>query len=268
MKEHVHYVDWDLARRYLLEGMSRWPFGNIVPLVAWYKNNDKNAHPLKLTKVKNVAYKWQYFEEDDGSFGLPPGWTRHHEDRNWGEYRDEYPGILDSNTADQKYLYMHKSDAETSFFYPIPTGPGSISSSAQTQSCSQYLHFSTERAYLCMEINGSILLIICKDGRYIGYIDPTSASYDTTVIAKDTTFEMIVISEGCVPVRATRIRGATWFPELEVLNQVDDTEDYCFYNILLIERDDSNTAYRAGLGRVWKAAWELQAREKIDVILG
>jgi hypothetical protein len=44
-------------------------------------------------------------------------------------------------------------------------------------------------------------------------------------------------------------------------------QDYEFYNMLWIEREDG-IAYRKGLGRVWKEVWELQKFDAIDVILG
>ena len=46
-----------------------------------------------------------------------------------------------------------------------------------------------------------------------------------------------------------------------------DSEFYTFYNVMHIEWENG-IAYRRGVGTVYKAMWESQALEEIDVILG
>jgi hypothetical protein len=47
----------------------------------------------------------------------------------------------------------------------------------------------------------------------------------------------------------------------------NESEVYGFYNVLCIEWDEG-IAYRCGIGRVAKAAWERQNLEQIDIKLG
>ena len=67
---------------------------------------------------------------------------------------------------------------------------------------------------------------------------------------------------------ATSETGLYDFEVLAVCtNELQDANVYKFYNVLFIEWKEG-VAYRKGLGRVSKEAWERQATEWIDLTLG
>lgn len=107
-----------------------------------------------------------------------------------------------------------------------------------------------------MEVHPPIL-IHDHDGSYCGYVQLDSSSYEINKPGGTKLHEFIAISEGNTPMRVL-IHDASserFFPDVKYLAEgLCCTEDYCYYNVLLIERDEKDIAYRAGLGRILKSA--------------
>ncbi|KAF4627891.1 hypothetical protein G7Y89_g10261 [Cudoniella acicularis] len=94
--------------------------------------------------------------------------------------------------------------------------------------------------------------------------DDEAMSHKTECSCKDV-LELVAISQGYAynSVLSSEDTLLEWaHPE-----RPKGTETYQFYNVLCIEWEDS-IAYRRGIGRVFKDAWERQELEWIDLMLG
>jgi hypothetical protein len=59
-----------------------------------------------------------------------------------------------------------------------------------------------------------------------------------------------------------------YLEEWMCIDEIKDTCEYEFFNVLWIERGKGDVAYRKALGRVWKTAWQRQVIEEVDIMLG
>jgi hypothetical protein len=80
-----------------------------------------------------------------------------------------------------------------------------------------------------------------------------------------TACELVAISAGYAIGGLSSIAMVEW--RLQEPPSVSDGERYEYYNVLWVEWRDG-IAYRKGLGRVVKSAWEAQDLEWIDLVLG
>lgn len=72
----------------------------------------------------------------------------------------------------------------------------------------------------------------------------------------------------CLSLASARGSGvSSAYPEVSLNETFAENGVYEFYNVLLIDRQ-SNVAYRNGLGRVWKPAWERLRKDIVPVRLG
>jgi hypothetical protein len=94
--------------------------------------------------------------------------------------------------------------------------------------------------------------------------DDTAMSHKTQCPCKDI-LELVAISQGYAYNSALSSRNTVL--EWDHPERPKDSEMYQFYNVLCIKREDS-IAYRTGIGRILKDAWERQELEMIDLMLG
>jgi hypothetical protein len=147
-------TDWDFDEKVIRDSHSWSAEGNFdhtatdrsyyrwtKPVIEWHKFDNRSGNRPTFDLVNNLAQKHRHFMRDDGTFDLPDGWNRHAElerpCRTYPEYQ-------------QKFYYTHKSDAEATFFYPLPL----VSESNPTQNRENaypYLKFRTRSAFFQLQ---------------------------------------------------------------------------------------------------------------------
>jgi hypothetical protein len=185
------------------------------------------------------------------------------------------------------YHWKHQDEPRKRFRYPIP-----IPTSVEEQYddiLEPYLYFKTDRAWLrlcsspkdaCL---GSTASLHDKSDNWVGIMRLNPNEELSESAAREKWYEFISISLGKVPIVSDSNIPAPALPPdsvfrkefggrmLEEWDLISERHRnaafYEFYNVLWIERRNG-VAYRKGLGRVTKNAWESQDLEEIQVTMG
>jgi hypothetical protein len=209
----------------------------------------------RQTTTRLVSNGLQYRGRAFRSTPLPPGWAR------------------------DGYDYKHDSDHLTLFRYPIlispTTGPEQLL--ALTPPPGSYLSFTTLHGFFEVEINIkkgvrnrdntplSIGNIYSRSNRWVGqfrshetWIGIQSSNYDG-----DEKLEFVAIS-AATERETSHVFDDEFLKEPGVMGEGGLLE---FVNVLWVERI-GGVCYRRGLGHILAKAWDLQAKETVDVLLG
>ena len=244
-----------------------------------------NSHQSPTAKPEKIVCSWLQSRDDhpwSTDTPLPPGWKRVDigADHKWSDM--EYSGpIRSSNTDIPKWCFTHESEPETEFWYPLHI-PELGEHDTLTESLPPFISCRTRRGYATCgsseqrriygpyEGDVPFCSLVNDDGEWIGALevhdhmaladpsDPNSHSLFGNV------FELVELGEGGC--QDGFPFGCPALPEYD-LPARPKTGFYEFYFVLWIEWI-SNIAYRRGLGRVMKAAWEAQGLDDIDLMLG
>ncbi|KAF8849346.1 HET-domain-containing protein [Acephala macrosclerotiorum] len=225
-------------------------------IVKWFKQDQA------CTKLIAVANKFHVCRSQWVN-KVPQGWSRHEKDG--------------------RTYYKHESIEHSEFRYPIalPESAGKVG--LIKEQFSHYLHFKAVRAWLnigtAVGQNPTEYLtvsLVDDHGRWAGAIRlPFSHRNDLTTlpdtVSKDMRFELIAIATGKLRDQGLRKNVPGYkilrIPEWHCEERPKRAEFYEFYFVLWIEWHDG-IAYRRGLGRVEKQAWEQLSAEEIDIKLG
>lgn len=247
---------------FLLSGMTE-DYIEIAPLVKWYKRCSK-THQLWL--INNSYHNFRSANHTK-TLLLPPNWSY-----------DE---------KEKCYYWKHQNEPSKRFRYPIPI-PASVEEQEDDIS-EPHLYFKTNRAWfrLCSTLKdvnpGFTASLQDKSDNWVGivHLNPNEELSESEMRKEE--YEFISISLGKVPIVSDLNVPAPALPpdstfRKEFAGRVLEEWDfiskghrnsslYEFYNVLLIERRNG-VAYRKGLGRVMKNAWESQDLEEIEIALG
>jgi len=114
--------------------------------------------------------------------------------------------------------------------------------------------------------------VVDKDEKMIGVLrlpqrlqeNPLSIVSGGKLLPLDEALEFIVISEGSA---SERDDPDARLEQKSIWRSIGSPQ-HNFYNVLWIGRDKDGTAYRQGLGRVFKEAWDAEAgTENVEVML-
>ncbi|KAI0866664.1 heterokaryon incompatibility protein-domain-containing protein [Xylaria cubensis] len=240
-------------------GIMSWENVEIYPQVDWHKTR---LHTGTNERINNGYHEAAKMKEDK-SIPLPEGWSRVSLNQ-------------DDNTQEG---FVHDDLPGTIFIWPLQVP--SHSSNGPKHSFQPYLSFRTSRAFLnvgarlqpaweeklwSLTANAVVSVVSmfhlhADNGNWSGVL--ISNGSEETLSCK--ALECIVVSG-----------GVAWKDEnneqtsLEEWVQVDvirSLPTYEFYNVLFIEWEQG-IAYRKGVGRVWKEAWEQLDTSIADVVLG
>ncbi|KAF4973567.1 hypothetical protein FSARC_176 [Fusarium sarcochroum] len=170
-------------------------------------------------------------------------------------------------------LFHHPCDPERRFKYPISlvTNEEEVD---QTKEASFYISCKTERAWFFslpedgglaahkLERDGVVNLYDSKE-TWVGCLRVQTRIKLWRLLCRKEKIELTAISIGSIDSDASGWTHLDEHPELERQNR----GVFEFYNVLLVEWKDG-VAYRHGIGRVDKLAWERQSREELELILG
>jgi hypothetical protein len=244
----------------------------VSPKVTWfYGQTLLERFPVKISGHTYIKHL------NDVSLPVPPGWS-----------------ISGSN-------YYFNNQYSTASSFPLPISSNQVSRTVSAR----YLFGRTTRAYL-KSAKGVVFSSLPRrahqltthlqdtNGYLIGELNLNLAQIDYQESRKQTEYELVVISAGEIDAHIRVVKqtvnnetsdlpmillpdGLGWaqvhfnFP-LGSVTSADFQKEFLphrigLYHVLWIEWEDG-IAYRRGLGRVLKEAWDSMATEEIDLVLG
>lgn len=241
----------------------------VIPAVTWFFGNT-----LQERLPVNISCHTYIDHGINSRLPLPPNWSY----------------------SSRKSCYYYKEQENTASAYPLPIA----SSQSPRLFSARYLFCRTRRGYFkskkfrngegsrYMESRGLLdLTIMLQDnhGNWIGALNPFLDLTDLKAPTEGTEYELVVISSGALVGRIYNnhpwelSHGIGWghFDVFDMIKKqsppvgvrTDDSEPSIieFYYVMWIEWEDG-IAYRKGLGRVLKEAWDRETTEDIDLVLG
>ncbi|KAI3327251.1 HET-domain-containing protein [Xylariaceae sp. AK1471] len=270
---------WDRVLGYVKKCSTR---GNgvslerVSPLVEW-----SWAETLKGTKSLIRDSWYEHIEAYWNKLGTPcpQGWTRH---------RIKDPSALPSweiANQPQPYVlplcfYKHESEPDSEFWYPLPMSREKAPAIAHI--LARYITCRTRRCWL---VSGEVIVhkyrkrihtISLRDrrGNWVGALrlcEPlgSGGGEDGTGEKRKEriTLEFAEIARGSMRNDTDLNVGLNELEEWGLDERPKSGVLYEYYYVLWVEWREG-VAYRKGLGRVHKDAWESQEREWIDLVLG
>ena len=271
------------GREAKLPGTNVAPVLPVYPKVTWfYGQSLLDRFPISISGHTYIRYLSRHLTKK--SLPLPPGWS----------YGFDPSGL-------SCYRFNNQEGTGSSFPLPISANQASHTASAR------YLFGRTTRAYLRSAKRTSSrmlfqhrryqLIIQLQDtnGYCIGELNLNLAQTNFQQPKEQTQFELVVISAGeiCGQVRGLKKAAHNEASDLHRIllpdgfgwgevdfdfplgNDFHLSEDFFkfvperigLYHVLWIEWEDG-IAYRKGLGRVLKKAWDQMETEEIDLVLG
>jgi hypothetical protein len=247
------------------------PAAELYPMVDWYKisNETRERH-----RIDNSYFEYQRMPMDNNK-SLPRGWSRYTHHQSHPDLRQDQEDVV---------YFKHTAIWGKQFIYPFPIAeeplrhaPASWSNHLAFTTTSRFLVLSSEMKgrvesggygwsnYHNAEVAGCIVFsLVDAAGNWVGLIRGNEDDERNAPVGE--ICQIIVISGGVVKEDAWD-RATNGFMELEVRKEFKGIEVYEFFNVLWIEWKD-RVAYRRGVGRVWKPAWEEKDAESVDVVLG
>ncbi|KUJ11163.1 HET-domain-containing protein [Mollisia scopiformis] len=243
--------------------------GTTKSIIRWYskERDSTKLHPIDGPRTLEAVMAEGF--KEDGT--LPTGWRRiEYKDREWHDH-------VSTGFTPPKYLFIHESEPESEFWFPVPTAQDYTDSPALP--LGNLLCCKTQKSSLLIGrrrvIKGKNPLklehdLLDKEMRWSGIIQlhntnqlPLENEDISTKLALPC--DLVVISEGFV-LEGSRLYSIPGW-EFDERPKGPHGTKYEFFNVLWVEWED-DIAYRKGCGRVMKSAWDAQDPEWIDLTLG
>jgi hypothetical protein len=239
-----------------------------TPRVKWYTQTSLGADRIAVD-CDWMRYRHQYTDTD--TLPPPPGWTRQPiEERN----NDSSPPLHVIRSP--RWIYKHESLPKSEFWHPLPFGdtPDDMPPNVLVP----YISCRTQKAIVIggerFESQGSAhrgpnISLLDQSGIWIGALDlheepPKGDEADWTKHRLiGAAFEMVDVGAGRCPAEHSCPQMNEW-----LLKERPRTGEYYEWIYTLWIEWEDGIAYRKGLGRIVKAAWETLNKEEIDLILG
>lgn len=244
-----------------------------LPLIQWFSRELIDSEPRLIEASR---YAWELKESSlRGGIDLPRGWSRFEHIPSQSEV-GRSPGL-----TPPQYFYQHESDPSIEFWYPIPL---CSLQQPQKQNYDSLLSCFTQRTFLCLaerfgwgNVYGPITLnpqfsIRDDQGRWLGALQPDEELPPMSQEPKPmdekscVSCELVAISRGYAYEGYAEHGMAEWTYN-ERPKAGGKGSKYEYYNVLWVEWVEG-IAFRKGLGRIEKSAWEEQELEQIELILG
>jgi hypothetical protein len=261
----------------------------IHSLVEWYK---KPIDSEGLVPITNSFYEWRKISEDP-LVRLPQGWHRKPKEEANIIGSTAQTSALPMSESSPSSIFWHDSDPDSEYrsvVHLVHDGPRAELADHEWEPFlffSAYYsphivyetffafdrfagHFSQYLVIKCDE-KGIIGILRCCDDFYVdvdGYPDLASGDISPiSAIEEPFYVHLIVISRVTLARKDFGDIPLFMFPELKIPGFLDGDEDYDYYNVLCIEWQDG-VAYRRGIGRIQKRAWDRMGYEELNIILG
>ncbi|KAI1213344.1 HET-domain-containing protein [Annulohypoxylon truncatum] len=244
----------------------------VSPLVRWSWLEEQNG---ARTHIQDNWYEYENKFWNNLEDPCPMGWTRHRIID-----PESVPGWQVANQpdsqADALCYYTHDSEPGSEFWYPLPTRKAD--QRIEPQIFAPLITCKTRRGWLLAakefenpgRKRGSMISLRDQAGNWAGALLLHEPLFEEANRNTDNRIrvELVEIASGSVRNDARYLEPLNQILEEWVLDERPKGGPcYEYYYVLWIEWRDE-IAYRKGLGRVQKHAWELQDREWIDLVLG
>jgi len=245
------------TRIYREDGLSTpWiPRVRLIPLAKWYKVRirDKERVP-----IHNSYHKFERLREATEE-ELPTGWNRHHHPD--GDY------------------FAHEFAPFSKFSYPIPIVDG-LSLGQDFEFESTLICVASQSMFVIGKptnaelLSTSVVHLTTRSGAIVGCLGFSDVEFSDDL--EGFACELIAVSEGHVlsPERIEDEYGNSSDWAIKEWNLASSHEEpvadelcYKFYNVFWVQWR-GNVAYRKGLGRVGKTAWDRSQPRRIEFNLG
>ncbi|KAI1762084.1 HET-domain-containing protein [Hypoxylon sp. FL1150] len=245
----------------------------VFPLVQWSWLEEQNG---TQTPIRDSWYEYKSKFWNKLTDSCPPGWTRHCIENPAVE--DDWRGKPQPEIGVAPLcFYTHESEPGSEFWFPLPSCD--TNQQTKTHIFASFISCKTRRAWL---VAGEA--VSCSDptwksqsplkslrdqvGRWAGLLmlhEPLDREMEQNADGL-VTIELVEVACGHAynDVPAWDIVG---LEEWDLEERPKDGRFYEYYYVLWIEWKNG-IAYRKGIGRVEKNAWERQEREWIDLVLG
>lgn len=238
----------------------------INPLVqwSWHDTQSSLTHPIEESWVKHQKLFW-----NNCQVSCPTGWARHTISHvstipPWQISNQPEPG------ANPLCFYKHDSEPEAEFWYPLSlpvTGP-------QSQKLASLISCRTRRAWLvageeftpACRRRGVEISVRDRTGNWAGALQ-LHGQVSSELCQPDLALELVEIAVGHMRNDAGEANWGQVLDEWDLEERPKGGILYEYYYVLWVEWKDG-VAYRKGLGRVEKNAWEAQERGWINLVLG
>jgi hypothetical protein len=238
----------------------------VAPLEQWYTLRDTEE---KGTAIRNTWYEYRMkYLGSQPEVPCPAGWTRHptsESAKNSLHYGIPRPGVVPDS------FFTHKSQPETEFWYPLPL-PDSNEYGDPAQQLVPFIACRTRRGRLLPgeqipSVESEVISLRDCSGLWLGALH----LHDSLEALKDEingqALELVEVARAYMPYEGNDNSIRLKIPEWECSELPRTGLLYEYYYVMWIEWQGS-IAYRKGLGRVEKRAWEAQELEWIDLTLG
>lgn len=251
-----HYGHLVFGQPYFRQWLERGDFAlPLTPTVKWYRGNQLGERfPITPSGRRHIDHITRRSLKLPRR--LPKGWNR------------------------EGLHYIYKRDSRSSSTYPLPIIKGQVPCVISAR----YLFCRTTRAYL-RSVRSEVTTLMPlglpehlstiledKDGRLVGSLNLNLRPMDAIDTPAGTMFELVAISAGAILKRTFQSSQGLvsytigWGHNPGIVSVADATVEE-FYYVLWIHWEDG-IAYRRGLGRVLKYAWEREVVDEIDLVLG
>ncbi|KAI1746812.1 heterokaryon incompatibility protein-domain-containing protein [Xylaria castorea] len=242
-------------------GTMSWENIEIYPKIDWHKTHLDTGTNQRINNGYHEAAKMK----KDKSIPLPEGWSK---------ASSTQGDIIQEG-------FVHDDLPGTVFLWPLQVPDHS--SHGSKHSFQPYLNFRTSRAFLnvgarlqpaweeklwSLTVNAVVSVVSMfhlhlDNGNWAGVLISNGAS--ESLACSHEARECIVVSGGVTWKDANDEQ--TSLEEWAQVDVIKSLPKYEFYNVLFIEWEQG-IAYRKGVGRVWKEAWEQLNTSVVDIILG
>lgn len=282
-------------------GTAHWRPFQAIPMLKWETCSSVGSDPVPIPYQNEwYDFKARYMGKKDG---LPPGWHYEMEDmdalqdklRKDEEQRKEYPDISRFQDPDcpvkseaellTSYFYRHDYAPDRKFWHPVPVGSDKAELSQSQIHYGRYLRAKTQKARLwavrpLQNTTFPVALSYQQPGMFVAPMFSTILGV-TTVLRNNAGVDVGELQidwiddsdrvmayepgEGEIghPCDIVAISRGFDFPQ----PMEPEKETYTFYNVLWVVWVDG-IAYRRGVGRVKRQAWDGLDRGDIELILG
>jgi hypothetical protein len=229
----------------------------LEPILHWYKKSI-SPNTDKLTKIDNSIFKFRSLR-NNAAQPMPPGWTR-------------------SIGEGGRMYYSHKLIENRTFSYPLPISDQPYNT--QSEAYEPYLYLTASRTFLKIGatlrddnvLHTTLVALLDSQNQLVGSVRLHTERNAYQKGAENC--ELIAISRGTIEdSQLTRKllnlkNSEEWeFWKWDAETKKNNEAIYEFYNVLWIKWLDG-IAYRQGIGRVARSAWERQNLQQIDIKLG
>jgi hypothetical protein len=263
----LHHSIWESALQ------QAWDAEITTPLVSWYYHRNRTE---KGELIQNHWYEHEVkYLGDRHPHPCPAGWTRHQISGKSVCPPFKIRNFLPESVAASHVSFRHESEPESEFWYPVPL-PDDEDCAAPPQQLAPFISCRTRRGWLLVgdptnPVPSSTIVGVSLRDRTnpcVGFLQLHDRADTFGPELHSQPLQLVEVARGSRENNKGLIGLSSlpeWWHSEWLRRGLSPTYEY--YHVMWIEWK-GEVAYRKGLGRVEKGAWESQELEWIDLTLG